>query len=208
MLISILYVQYNAVVTAFLVGDEWSRFATADLSGRNASHAKFLEHREKADIHASKVPRSWILRASAKLRTFVGFTERLWPAGNDVLRRMRRKISPATGLMKNIVKLSSLRRMVPKIHRWLFPVETIEDRVRKTLRVSDPEGIQRSSYFVSMPWRYGLPLIFSTASLHWLVSQSIFVYSVDLYKPDGMLDPKYGLYSGAGFSIEPIICCR
>ncbi len=29
---------------------------------------------------------------------------------------------------------------------------------RKTLRVSEPVGIQRSSYFISLPLRYGLPL--------------------------------------------------
>ncbi|KIK53473.1 hypothetical protein GYMLUDRAFT_178943 [Collybiopsis luxurians FD-317 M1] len=49
----------------------------------------------------------------------------------------------------------------------------------KPLRVSSPEGEQRSTYFLQIPYRFGLPLMAYSALLHWLVSQSIFLVQVD-----------------------------
>ena len=46
---------------------------------------------------------------------------------------------------------------------------------RKTLRLSSPRGIQRSSYFLSLPYRFSLPLMFVSVTMHWLISQSVFV---------------------------------
>jgi hypothetical protein len=59
---------------------------------------------------------------------------------------------------------------------------------RKPLRVSEPVGIQRSSYFISLPWRYGIPLYGSSAVMHWLVSQSLFLARITALNPDGTLD--------------------
>lgn len=46
---------------------------------------------------------------------------------------------------------------------------------RKTLRVSFPQGNQRSTYWLQLPYRYGIPLLVASAILHWLVSQSLFL---------------------------------
>ncbi|KAI3323509.1 hypothetical protein HD806DRAFT_535336 [Xylariaceae sp. AK1471] len=62
------------------------------------------------------------------------------------------------------------------------------DKNRKPLRVSEPVGIQRSSYFISLPWRYGIPLYGSSALMHWLVSQSLFLARITALNPDGTLD--------------------
>ncbi|KAF5388815.1 hypothetical protein D9757_005580 [Collybiopsis confluens] len=51
-------------------------------------------------------------------------------------------------------------------------------RSRKSLRVSSPDGKQRSTYFLQIPYRFGLPLMAYSALLHWLVSQSIFLVKV------------------------------
>ncbi|KAF4539260.1 uncharacterized protein LTHEOB_10424 [Lasiodiplodia theobromae] len=48
----------------------------------------------------------------------------------------------------------------------------------KGLRVSFPQGSQRSTYFLALPYRVGVPLMAGSAVLHWLVSQSIFVAQV------------------------------
>ena len=48
-------------------------------------------------------------------------------------------------------------------------------KTRKTLRLSSPRGIQRSTYFLSLPYRFALPLMIASGTLHWLISQSIFV---------------------------------
>ncbi|KAK6860389.1 hypothetical protein PG995_004025 [Apiospora arundinis] len=49
-----------------------------------------------------------------------------------------------------------------------------EDR-RRPLRVSEPVGLQRSSYTISIPLRYGVPLLVASGLMHWLISQSLFL---------------------------------
>lgn len=57
-------------------------------------------------------------------------------------------------------------------------------REKKTLRVSFPQhSLQRSSYFLSLPWRYALPLMVAFITLHWLVSQSVFTVQTTAYGP-------------------------
>jgi hypothetical protein len=46
---------------------------------------------------------------------------------------------------------------------------------QKPLRVSWPRGAQRSTYYLSLPYRYSVPLLVVSAVLHWLVSQSLFL---------------------------------
>jgi hypothetical protein len=51
---------------------------------------------------------------------------------------------------------------------------------RNGLRVSTtPTGAQRSTYFLQLPYRYSLPIIVATATLHWLLSESIFLVFVE-----------------------------
>ncbi|KAL4805760.1 hypothetical protein BDV18DRAFT_12883 [Aspergillus unguis] len=45
---------------------------------------------------------------------------------------------------------------------------------RQPLRVSWPRGKQTSTYYLSLPYRYSVPLLLASAVLHWLVSQSLF----------------------------------
>jgi hypothetical protein len=53
---------------------------------------------------------------------------------------------------------------------------------QRGVRVSwNAQGAQRRSYFLSLPYRYAVPLMASSAALHWLISQSIFLVGVDAY---------------------------
>ncbi|KAL4998350.1 hypothetical protein BDV10DRAFT_73937 [Aspergillus recurvatus] len=53
---------------------------------------------------------------------------------------------------------------------------------RKGLRVSSrPQGHQRRTRFLSLPFRFGIPLIALSALLHWLMSQSIFLVRIIAY---------------------------
>ena len=45
----------------------------------------------------------------------------------------------------------------------------------------NPQGEQRSSYFLQLPYRYAIPLLGFSAVMHWLVSQSIFLVIVERY---------------------------
>ena len=78
---------------------------------------------------------------------------------------------------------------------------------RKTLRVTSPEGIQRSTYFVSIPLRYGIPLMLSMVVLHWTLSQSIFVIRIAAYNWDGSRDTESSI-SAVAFSPIAVIACR
>ncbi|OQE44821.1 hypothetical protein PENCOP_c002G08560 [Penicillium coprophilum] len=55
---------------------------------------------------------------------------------------------------------------------------------RKGLRISgSPSLSQRSNYFLSLPYRYAIPLMVVSAILHWLISQSLFIVGIEAYSP-------------------------
>ena len=78
---------------------------------------------------------------------------------------------------------------------------------RKTLRVTHPRGIQRSSYFVSMPYKYGIPLMVANTVLHILISQSLFIVSIIAYRPD-LVELQDMSYTLVGYSFSAIVVCK
>src|SRR6185312_6672946 len=55
-------------------------------------------------------------------------------------------------------------------------------RNRKGLRVSkDPQGKQREYSFLQLPYKFAVPLLLLSGLLHWLVSQSLFLITIDSY---------------------------
>lgn len=72
-------------------------------------------------------------------------------------------------------------------------------KYRKPLRVSEPIGIQRSSYFISLPLRYGIPLYASSGFMHWLISQSLFLARITAIMADGTDDAENS-FSTCGYS--------
>ena len=75
---------------------------------------------------------------------------------------------------------------------------------RKTLRVSDPVGDQRSTYRLQIPYKYGIPLTVLSGILHWLVSQSLFLARVASYDSNGEEDTRE-MISTMGYSCIAII---
>jgi hypothetical protein len=49
---------------------------------------------------------------------------------------------------------------------------------RKALRVSSPQGCQRSTYWLNVPFRYAVPMTGASVALHWLASQSLFMVNI------------------------------
>jgi hypothetical protein len=50
---------------------------------------------------------------------------------------------------------------------------------RKGLRVSShKKGSLRSTYFLSLPFKYSIPMILTSTLLHWLISQSLLLVSI------------------------------
>lgn len=74
---------------------------------------------------------------------------------------------------------------------------------RKSLRVTTPRGQQRSTYWLQLPYIYGIPLIIVSGTMHWLISQSIFLACVTVYSSD--TENVDESLSAVGFSPAPIM---
>ena len=75
---------------------------------------------------------------------------------------------------------------------------------RRALRVTKPRGLQRSTYWLGIPYRYAIPLLGLSGLLHWLASQSLFLAHIEIYAWDTE-DVLYTI-STAGYSCGAIIC--
>ncbi|OJD17200.1 hypothetical protein AJ78_02693 [Emergomyces pasteurianus Ep9510] len=75
---------------------------------------------------------------------------------------------------------------------------------RRYLRVTKPQGKQRSELYISLPFKYGLPLIGLFAVLHWLTSQSLFFVQEIPFFANGRLADNF-IVSSLGFSSIPMI---
>lgn len=95
---------------------------------------------------------------------------------------------------------------------------------RKGLRVSQPipHSQQRSTYFLQLPYRIGLPLMCISTVAHWLASATVFLAIVRVFDHSGRLilgtlayiighaysngpeDPAPMLYAALGFSPAPL----
>ncbi|GKZ80632.1 hypothetical protein AnigIFM56816_004858 [Aspergillus niger] len=49
---------------------------------------------------------------------------------------------------------------------------------RRPLRVSFPQGEQRSTFYLSIPYRYCLPLLLTFTLIHWFISEGIFYVQI------------------------------
>lgn len=85
------------------------------------------------------------------------------------------------------------------ITRMLLARETSRFAARrKPLRVSNPEGEQKSTYWLQLPYRYSIPLLVSVATIHWTLSRSIFFQSMTFYGMTGEIDNRS--FTGCEFS--------
>jgi hypothetical protein len=80
---------------------------------------------------------------------------------------------------------------------------------RQPLRVTTPRGEQRSNYYLSIPYRYAVPLLVLTSTFHWLISESFFLVSITAYKgleirPE---DSVLGIgYSALSILLASVVC--
>jgi hypothetical protein len=72
-------------------------------------------------------------------------------------------------------------------------------RVRKALRVTNPQGEQRSTYFLQLPYRWSVPLMLISSALHWLLSQSFFLVRLNVLDRKGNVKNADSV-SACGFS--------
>jgi len=70
---------------------------------------------------------------------------------------------------------------------------------RKPLRVSQPTGQQRSSYWLQLPYRYSLPLMALKSITHLCASQGIFLAKFEVFNP---LGETFKVVSTVGYSVR------
>lgn len=82
---------------------------------------------------------------------------------------------------------------------------------RAPLRVTDPSPAQRSTYYLQLPYIFSIPLLLASVGLHWLISQSIFLVRLIVYK-DGKPNTvdiygptQDGKYSALGYSNTALV---
>lgn len=75
---------------------------------------------------------------------------------------------------------------------------------RRPLRVNNPQGQQRSTYFLSLPYRYLVPILSVSVATHWILSQSLFLVAIDVYDEQGNLDVTDSILT-CGFSCIAMI---
>lgn len=70
--------------------------------------------------------------------------------------------------------------------------------------MTDAEGLQRSTYRLQLPYRYSIPLIIASAILHWLMSNTIYVFisQGDYFQNLGSSGPK-STYSDSNLPSVP-----
>jgi hypothetical protein len=56
---------------------------------------------------------------------------------------------------------------------------------RQSLRVSNPIGLQRSTYWLQLPYSYSIPLLIGSGLTHWVLSQALFLVRISFYDRDG-----------------------
>ena len=75
---------------------------------------------------------------------------------------------------------------------------------RRPLRVTSPRGSQRSTYFLSLPFRYVIPILIISVTTHWILSQSLFLVAIDVFDENGNLDTSSSILT-CGFSCIALI---
>jgi len=68
-------------------------------------------------------------------------------------------------------------------------------------------GAQRSAYFLQLPYRVALPLLVVSGTMHWLISQSIFLVYLEVYGPSLPAYTGTEHLSGAGKGAQDLITC-
>jgi hypothetical protein len=74
---------------------------------------------------------------------------------------------------------------------------------QKGLRVTHPTGKQRSTHFLQLPLRWAIPLTVMSGTLHWLLSQSLFLVRQEVRTRDGDLYP--GSTCACGYSVLSLV---
>lgn len=106
---------------------------------------------------------------------------------------------PQLGLSIGYLSINQLFTVMITAHEWRSFAKK-----HQTLRVTRPEGEQRSKHFLQMPYQYGLIFLGFSVLLHYYTSESLFLVVVNAYTVDGDLDTANSI-SQVGYSAIAIL---
>ncbi|CZR64654.1 uncharacterized protein PAC_14552 [Phialocephala subalpina] len=67
---------------------------------------------------------------------------------------------------------------------------------RKSFRVSNPVGIQRSTYWLQLPYLYSVPLLVGSGLVHWILSEAFFLVRIFFFDRAGQQTSPASLSTG------------
>lgn len=118
-----------------------------------------------------------------------------------------------SGLIK-MVLLASLSQLVLStmylVYNQIYTCMAFADEYasyfyrRQPLRVIRPQGLQRSTRFLTLPYRYTITLMTASAATHFILSQAFFLVAVNVYGNDGQLDKDQTILT-VGFSVIALV---
>lgn len=74
----------------------------------------------------------------------------------------------------------------------------------QALRVTQPRGGQRETYYLTLPWLSSIPLLLASIALHWLVAESLFLLRVEVVDTTGT-QAASNVITTVGYSSGPIL---
>lgn len=79
-------------------------------------------------------------------------------------------------------------------------------RKRQTLRVSQPQGLQRTEHFFTiLPYKFAIPLQTTSVLLHWLLSRSLFLARLDVCGCEPSVNNAPSTINTVGYSLMPLV---
>ncbi|KAF2867468.1 hypothetical protein BDV95DRAFT_671224 [Massariosphaeria phaeospora] len=147
-------------------------------------------------VHAASATRTGVLEVSTLIR---------WWLPESLIVNVAVANSPQLVFSFLYLTYNGLATTMSLASEWSAYAHT-----RKGLRVSiNPQRRQRSTYFLQLPPRLGIPLMVMSGTMHWLISQSLFLVSVNVYNPRdasrGTTPDEDNSYTTCGYSPTAIL---
>jgi len=79
---------------------------------------------------------------------------------------------------------------------------------RRPLRVTSPVGEQQSKYYLTIPYAYAVPVIVLSGTLHWLISESLFLVRITAVNRDQVYNDSVSSmgYSPLAIAFSCLVC--
>ncbi|KAF3012819.1 hypothetical protein E8E14_008491 [Neopestalotiopsis sp. 37M] len=140
---------------------------------------------------------AWIHRFGADISLKAIFKQKFELKSNQVAMDLPKGLQgmvhgPTSSFLTNVLIANSPQLLMSFLYLFINNIITRQAAInelehflradgKKPLRVSSPIGMQRSSYFLALPFKYSVPVLSISILLHWLISQSLFLVQASTF---------------------------